>query len=136
MLYFSKFKLITIYIIILILSLFSIANFTDYLKISKKVNLGLDLQGGSYLLLEVDSKPMIKQQLQQKYISIKKFLKENKIKYKNIKLINNSIEFLISEEKKDDFEKLILDKENSVNLYFNKYRSYEMTHSIEGNKVK
>ena len=35
---------------------------------SKKVNLGLDLQGGSYLLLEVDSKPVIDQNLQQKVL--------------------------------------------------------------------
>ena len=58
MLYFSKLKLVTIYFIIVFLSLFSFANFfdnEDNILLSKKVNLGLDLQGGSYLLLEVDS---------------------------------------------------------------------------------
>ena len=64
MLYFSKLKLVTIYFIIVFLSLFSFVNFIeneDNILLSKKVNLGLDLQGGSYLLLEVDSQPAIKQ---------------------------------------------------------------------------
>ena len=48
------------------------ATFDDirYMKrLSKKVNLGLDLQGGSYLLLEVDSQPVINRELQSKLIS-------------------------------------------------------------------
>ena len=84
MLHFSKLKLVTIYFIILFLSFFSFVNFIDnedsYL-LSKKVNLGLDLQGGSYLLLEVDSKPVIKQKLQSKLISLRKLLKSKNIKY-------------------------------------------------------
>ena len=66
MLYFSKLKLIIIYFIIFFLSLFSLANFfqnDNNILLSKKVNLGLDLQGGSYLLLEVDSDPLVKQKL-------------------------------------------------------------------------
>ena len=67
MLYFSKLKLVTIYFIIIILTLFSLTNFTSNdsnFFLSKNINLGLDLKGGSYLLLEVDSKPLIKQKLQ------------------------------------------------------------------------
>ena len=66
MLYFSKPKLVTIYFIIVFLSLFSFANFLEIKNdhfLLKKVNLGLDLQGGSYLLLEVDTQPIIKQNL-------------------------------------------------------------------------
>ena len=62
MLYFSRIKLITIYFIILVLSLFALLNFVkneDNYFFSKNVNLGLDLQGGSYLLLEVDSDPVL-----------------------------------------------------------------------------
>ena len=43
--------------------------------INKKVNLGLDLQGGSYLLLEIDSDPLIKEKIQSKVIPIKKVIK-------------------------------------------------------------
>ena len=79
MLYFSKLKLVTIYFIIVFLSLFSFVNFVDNednILLSKKVNLGLDLQGGSYLLLEVDSRPVVKQKLQNKLIYLRKSLKD------------------------------------------------------------
>ena len=88
MLYFSKLKLVTIYFIIVFLSLFSFVNFVDNednILLSKKVNLGLDLQGGSYLLLEVDSQPAIKQKLQNKLLNLRKALKNEKIKYKNLR---------------------------------------------------
>ena len=119
MLYFSKIKLFIIYLIIIILSFFSFINFIDNKEnyiLSKKVNLGLDLQGGSYLLLEVDSKPIINQNLQQKLISLAKYLKKNKIKYKNLKLINQSINFQLNSEDIEKFEKFLLDKDNSINI--------------------
>ena len=89
MLYFSKLKIVIIYLIIIFLSSFFLINFIeneDSFLLSKKVNLGLDLQGGSYLLLEVDSQPMVKQKLQDKLISLRKILKDEKIKYNNLKL--------------------------------------------------
>ena len=110
MLYFSKLKLFIIYSIIIILSIFSFINFIDNKEnfiLSKKVNLGLDLQGGTYLLLEVDSKPIINQNLQQKLISLVKYFKKNKIKYKNLKLINQSINFIINAEDIEKFEKFL-----------------------------
>ena len=68
MLYFSKLKLFVIYIVIIFLAFFSSLNFFDQNDknslLSKNVNLGLDLQGGSYLLLEVDSEPLIIHKLQ------------------------------------------------------------------------
>ena len=101
MLYFSKLKLVTIYLIIIFLSFFSFTNFfeSNNLILSKKVNLGLDLQGGSYLLLEVDSGPIIKQNLQSKLIYLRKSLKEQKIKYKNLKITNEKISFEIIGDK-------------------------------------
>ena len=139
MLYFSKLKLFIIYSIIIILSFFSFINFIDNKEnfiLSKKVNLGLDLQGGTYLLLEVDSKPIINQNLQQKLISLVKYFKKNKIKYKNLKLINQSINFIINAEDIEKFEKFLLDKDNPINIYYNQYRSYEMNYSLEENSVK
>ena len=139
MLYFSKLKLVIIYFIIIFLSLFAFINFVDNednFLLSKKVNLGLDLQGGSYLLLEVDSKPVVNRKLQQKLLNIRKYLKTNKIKYKNLKLKNESINFLINNEDIEKFEKSFLDKNNSINVYYNRTRTYEMDYYIENNKVK
>ena len=99
MLYFSKLKLFIIYFIIILLSFFSFVNFINVEEnyiLSKKVNLGLDLQGGSYLLLEVDSLPIINQNLQQKVINLRKYFKANKIKYQNLRLVNQSIKFQVA----------------------------------------
>ena len=107
MLYFSKLKLVTIYFIIVFLSLFSFVNFIDNednILLSKKVNLGLDLQGGSYLLLEVDSQPAVKQKLQNKLLNLRKALKDEKIKYKNLRLQNETINFQLLE---NDIQRLL-----------------------------
>ena len=91
MLYFSKIKKFTIYFIILFLTICAFINFVDNqdnFLLSKKVNLGLDLQGGSYLLLEVDSQSVVKKKLQDKLIDLRKVLKDEKIKYQNLKLQN------------------------------------------------
>ena len=119
MLYFSKLKIVTIYFIIVCLSLFSFANFLETKNdhfLSKKVNLGLDLQGGSYLLLEVDIQPVIKQKLQHKLISLRKLLKDNKIKYKNLKIKNETINFQISENEINIFEDFFLNKDITLPL--------------------
>jgi len=138
-LYFSKLKLSIIYFVIIFLTFFSLLNFIDNKEnpiLSKKVNLGLDLQGGSYLLLEVDSTPIINQNLQQKIINIKKHLKKNKIKFQSLKLENQSISFTLNNLDLDKFEEFFLDQDNLLNLYYQKYRAYEMSHSIKNNKVK
>ena len=134
MLYFSKLKLVAIYFIIIILSFFSFVNFIDnedsYL-LSKKVNLGLDLQGGSYLLLEVDSKPVIKQKLQSKLITLRKSLKNKNIKYQNLTINDEAINFKISENDIKNFDDFFLNKENLINTYYSKYRNYEMDYVVE-----
>ena len=138
MLYFSKIKLFLIYTIIIILSFFFFINFIDNREnfiLSKKINLGLDLQGGSYLLLEVDTKPIINQNLQQKLIRLGKYLKKNNIKYKNLKLTNQSINFQIESSSIEKFEKFLLNKDNSINSYYDKFRSYEMDYSIFEDQV-
>ena len=138
MLYFSKLKLVVIYFIIIFLSLFSLANFfenNDNLILSKKVNLGLDLQGGSYLLLEVDSSPLIKQKLQNKVITLRKTLKESKIKYKNLKLVEQTINLQLDDDDINKLEKSLLDKENLLNPYLPKYKSYEMNYTIKDNNI-
>ena len=139
MLYFSKTKLIIIYSIILILSFFTflnLSNFKDNFFLSKKVNLGLDLQGGSYLLLEVDSKPVEIQRLQNKLISIRKVLKEKNIKYNDFKILNEKIIFKTSEKEIDKFLEFFLNKENSINIFYTRYNAYELDYSVEFNRIQ
>ena len=140
MLYFSKTKIFVIYSIILFLAFFSLSNLfnnSDNFLLSKKVNLGLDLQGGSYLLLEVDSKPIINQNLQQKLLKLRKILKDNKIKYKNLELNDKDAIIVFSSSNEDitKFENIFLNKENQINIFYNQYRSYEMDYSIKNNNI-
>ena len=139
MLYFSKTKIFTIYLIIVLLSFFSLVNFIenkDSYFLSKKVNLGLDLQGGSYLLLEVDSSPIVNQKIQNKLLSLRKYFKKNNIKYKNLRINNNSINFSLSSESIAEFEEFFLNKDSSFNPYLSQYKSHELKHTIENNIIK
>ena len=70
MLYFSKLRIIFISIICIFFIIIASNNLltSDNKLIDKKINLGLDLQGGSYLLLEIDNSPVIEQNLQNSLI--------------------------------------------------------------------
>ena len=138
MLYFSRLKLIVIYFIIVLLSSFSLLNFahdSNNYFLSKKVNLGLDLQGGSYLLLEVDSLPVVKEKLQNKLLLLRKSLKEKKIKYRDLSLSNETINFKLKNDDIEQFREYFLNKENPINSYYNKYKSYEMDFLINENSI-
>ena len=138
MLYFSKLKVIFIYILIILLSYFSISNFLsqNYKFSNKKINLGLDLQGGSYLLLEVDSNPIVLQKLQKKFSELKKYFKNQNIKFKNIKIENNQIQFEMEDSSIDTFVTAFTSKnDNSLNNYLEQYKAFEFDHTINNNKV-
>jgi len=124
---FSKINVFIIYLIFLAVSFFSLLNFQskDNLLIEKKVNLGLDLQGGSYLLLEIDSNPLIKDRIQSKVIPIKKLLNENNLKYSNFEINEKTIVFSIDDLEKFKF-KFFSKKDNLLNPYIVNYNSFEL----------
>jgi len=127
-LYFSKLKIISVIIFTVILSYFSISNFTKFDDnfFSRNINLGLDLQGGSYLLLEIDNEPVIIQKLQNKITSLKKFFKDNEIKPSNFKIIDNKkISFFIDEISLEKVLSLFEDKESEINPYFQRFKTHE-----------
>ncbi len=128
MLYFSKIKIFSILFISVIFVYLTISNFTKFDDnfISKKINLGLDLQGGSYLLLEIDNKPVITQKLQNKLSTLRKYFKDNNIKFNNLKIRNNNlISFNLDEQFVDAFVKLLEDKNNELNPYYQNFKSHE-----------
>ena len=127
MLNFSKINVFIIYFLFLFISFFSTLNLQNPENkfINKKVNLGLDLQGGSYLLLEIDSDPLIKEKIQSKVIPLKKLLKDNNLKYSNFIINDENLSFTL-----DNYEKLELlffsKKDNTLNPYIDKYNSHEL----------
>ena len=128
MLYFSKTKVFTVLIISVLFIFFTVSNFTSYQKnfFKKKINLGLDLQGGSYLLLEIDETPIITKTLQNKATQIKDYFKEKKINIKNINVSNNN---LISFSSNSKDIKIIIDefsdKEGTLNIYYEQFKSHQ-----------
>ena len=128
MLNFSKLK---IFFVISISSFFIVLATSNFFKfenalLSKKINLGLDLQGGSYLLLEIDNTPVIEQKLQNLSISIRNFFKEKNIKLKNVKLIDQTLFFSVD----NDFNEIIFnefnDKESKINPYYPRFKSHQL----------
>ena len=84
MLYFSKFKILSVLIFTLIISYFTLSNIFEFddSYFKRNINLGLDLQGGSYLLLEIDNKPVVTQSLQNKVTELRVSRGEEVIGYK------------------------------------------------------
>ena len=94
MLSFTKIKVSSIYLILILTIFFASLNFKNNKLLDKKINLGLDLQGGSYILLEIDTKPLVNQKLQTKVIPIKKLLNKNEIKFKDFIISEDNISLI------------------------------------------
>ncbi len=136
MLYFSKLRIIFISLISLIFIFFASSNIFKFSNdlLNKKINLGLDLQGGSYLLLEIDNTPVIEQKLQNLTITIRNYFKEKNIKIKNIQLKDQKLSFSV--EKK--FNQIVLDvftdEESDLNPYYQRFKSHQLN-IIEENDI-
>ena len=98
MLSFTKIKVLSIYLILILTIFLASLNIKNNNLINKKINLGLDLQGGSYILLEIDTKPLVNQKLQTKVIPIKKLLNKNEINFKDFSISSNNITLSIEKE--------------------------------------
>ncbi len=128
MLYFSKLKIISIILLSLLFILIASSNLIkfDNKLLDKKINLGLDLQGGSYLLLEIDNTPVIEQKLQNLTITIRNYFKEKNIRIKNLKLLDEKLSFSVDEE----FKQIILDEfnnqENGFNPYYPRFKKHQL----------
>ena len=134
MLNFSKINILIIYLIFFFTALFSFLNLQNNNNqyINKKINLGLDLQGGSYLLLEINSDSLVQEKIQDKVIPIKKLLKDNNIKYSNFKINNHTLSLNINNF--DKFDLLFYSrKDNLVNPYIDNYRSFELSYIKKNN---
>jgi len=135
---FSKINVLIIYLLFVFIAIFSVLNLQkDENKFfEKKINLGLDLQGGSYLLLEINSDSLVEEKIQSKVIPLKKLLKDNGISYDNFKINKNNLSLNL-----DNFDKFDLlfnsRKENLINPYIDNYRSYELEYKkISNNQIE
>ena len=128
MLYFSKLRILSI---ALFSSLFILIALTNLFKIDddffdKKINLGLDLQGGSYLLLEIDNAPVIEQKLQNLTTTIRNYFKDQNIKINNIKIEDEKIFFNVDDQSKQVVLDTFMDENSDINPYYPRFKSHQL----------
>jgi preprotein translocase subunit SecD len=105
MLYFTRWKALAIILTALVVCLCAVPNFFPEAKVKtwplwaqRRLVLGLDLQGGSYLLLEVDSNYVKKEKLDQVRDDVRRVLREAKIGYTGLNARNDAVEVRISRD--------------------------------------
>ena len=127
MLYFSKIRIFLVSLATIFFVFIASSNFFDSNDsfFSKKINLGLDLQGGSYLLLEIDNTPVQLQKLQNTISNIRSFLKKEKIIFSDLRIQKQQIKFNVSKSNIDEVKNLFLDKESEINPYFDQFKSHQ-----------
>jgi preprotein translocase subunit SecD len=104
MLYFTRWKALAIILTALVVCLCAVPNFFPEAKVKtwplwaqRHLVLGLDLQGGSYLLLEVDSNYVKKEKLDQVRDDVRRVLRENKIGYTGLASRADYVEVRVKE---------------------------------------
>ena len=128
MLYFSKLRIIFITLFSLLFILIASSNLfkIEDSFFSKKINLGLDLQGGSYLLLEIDNAPVIEQKLQNLTTTIRNYFKDKNIKVNNIKIEDENIFFNVDEQDKLTIIETFNDENSDINPYYPRFKSHQL----------
>ena len=135
MLYFSKLKIIFVLITSLLFILFASSNIFNFSNdlLKKKINLGLDLQGGSYLLLEIDNSPVVEQKLQNFTINLRNYFKEKNIRIKNVKLAEQKIFFNVDEQFKQAIVDEFTNEDSDLNPYYERFKSHQFELNEENN---
>src|SRR6201999_3954620 len=105
MLYFTRWKALAIILTALVVCLCAVPNFFPEARVKtwpawaqRRLVLGLDLQGGSYLLLEVDSNYIKKEKLDQVRDDVRRTLREAKIGYTGLATKGDSVEVRITKD--------------------------------------
>ncbi len=104
MLYFTRWKALAIILTALVVCLCAVPNFFPEAQVKtwplwaqRHLVLGLDLQGGSYLLLEVDSNYIKKEKLDQVRDDARRVLREAKIGYTGLTARPDSVEVRVKD---------------------------------------
>ncbi len=104
MLYFTRWKAAAIVLTALFVCLFAVPNFLPEKMVQswpkwaqRHVVLGLDLQGGSHILLEVDTKTVRKDMLESLRDDVRRVLRDARVGYTGLAVRGNTVEVRIRE---------------------------------------
>jgi preprotein translocase subunit SecD len=105
MLYFTRWKALGIILTALVVCMCAVPNFFPEATVKqwpiwaqRRMVLGLDLQGGAYVLLEVDSNYVKKERLDQVRDDVRRTLRDLKIGYTGLAIRNDTVEVHISRD--------------------------------------
>jgi len=137
-LYFSKLRIVFIFLFSLLFIVIASSNLfkIDDDFFDKKINLGLDLQGGSYLLLEIDNAPVIEQKLQNLTTTIRNYFKDKNLKINNIKIDGENIFFNVDDESKQLIIDTFTDENSDINPYYPRFKSHQLNIEDTGINLK
>lgn len=129
MLHFSAFKTTFVLAICLLALMFaaptfmaedSRKNLPDFLS-ERTVNLGLDLQGGSYLLLEVDFDAYFKEQMTNLLSDVRRALREEAVGYRSLEVSDTGINFTLRDADGTDIAAIIKELDDELQVEQNGY---------------
>lgn len=146
----SKWKLFSTIFFTILAIIYVLPNFYDSTKVSwlpgDKINLGLDLRGGSHLMLSVDFDSYMNDVTNVTSESIKKALRNKKIGYKNVKIIKGQINFDIRKEKDVAEVKKIIksidsnlsytEKNSHFIIYYNEYAINQLQDKVVDQSIE
>jgi preprotein translocase subunit SecD len=105
MLYFTRWKALAIILTALVVCLSAVPNFFPEATVKtwpqwaqRRLVLGLDLQGGSHILLEVDANAVKKDKLEQVRDDVRRALRDGRIGYTGLAVRNDAVEVRISRD--------------------------------------
>lgn len=109
MLYFSRWKAIATLVTALVVCLLAVPNFVSEATVKswpawaqRHVVLGLDLQGGSHILLEVDQNDVRKQRMDALRDDVRRVLRDAKVRYTGLAVRGDAVEVRITDD--NDFQ--------------------------------
>ncbi|MEA3428064.1 MAG: protein translocase subunit SecD [Thermodesulfobacteriota bacterium] len=105
-------KLILVIIIVIAAVIYILPSIKPTWWPHKKINLGLDLQGGMHLVLEVDTEKALESTIERIRLEVRNLLKKERIRFLNIEQVNGT-EILVRLQGKDNIDRFeqIMDKE-------------------------
>jgi preprotein translocase subunit SecD len=105
MLYISRWKTATILLATLFVCLFAASNFVPERLVQdlpkwaqRQLVLGLDLQGGSHILLEVDTNAVRREMLQNLQDDVRRLLREARVPYTGLAIRGNAVEVRVTRD--------------------------------------
>jgi preprotein translocase subunit SecD len=105
MLYFTRWKALAVILTALVVCLFAVPNFFSEATVKtwpkwaqRHLVLGLDLQGGSHLLLEVDANSVRKDKLDQVRDDVRRTLRDARIGYTGLSVKGDNVEVRVKEQ--------------------------------------